>query len=66
MKYYDALDDKYATYYFANSNVKKHFKHFEKAVKKEPKTVDLLRMTFLVQNKYKKGLGSRDASIKSK
>lgn len=34
-------------------------------VRKEPKTVDLLGMTFLVQNKYSKNV-SREGSIKSK
>lgn len=33
MKYYDALDDEYATYYFANPTVKKHFKRLEKVSK---------------------------------
>lgn len=27
LKYYDALEDSFATYYFANPTVKKHLKH---------------------------------------
>lgn len=30
LKFYDALDDEYSTYYFANPTVKKHLKHFSK------------------------------------
>lgn len=31
-KQYDALDDVFASYYFANPNVKKHLKHFNKVL----------------------------------
>ena len=58
-KDYDALIDQYTSSYFSNHNVKKHLRKLSKvcywilkAANKEPQTVDLLRMTQLLTERY--------------